>query len=121
TRIWSFISGWMNMKFPPRRVSLIRTVYLLLVLSGHQVWADDKVPWNQLTSDQQDVLQVLKDSWDEIRPERQQRLQNMADKWSEMSEDEQNRLQKRMQHWQSLSPEERKDIRKRYKKFRDMP
>jgi hypothetical protein len=77
--------------------------------------------WEQLTPDEQRVLEPLKDDWPNIEPARRKKWLEITKRYNRMSPEQQDRLQTRMRQWAALSPAERKQVRERYKKLQDMP
>jgi hypothetical protein len=101
--------------------------FLLIVLvmfTVDLVWAQGEgkgVPWNQLSVEEQTVLQRFGDKWDQLSPRRQERLLKGARKWSAMSPEQRQEAQHRFRQWQTMPDEQREQLRERFQRFRDLP
>ncbi len=84
------------------------TLFCLLWLTP-ALAADDipPRPWDQLSAEEQKVLQPLRERWDALPPERQQKLLQGAKRWQQMSPDERREARERHQRWQKMKPEQR--------------
>ena len=69
---------------------------LLLFTLNMQVYAADSIHWNELSTAQQEILQVLKDDWDDIPADRQQRLLKKTMDWQDLTAEQQQRFKHRM-------------------------
>ena len=82
---------------------------LLLCTWTLSAWAQtdmQRVPWEQLSASEQQVLQKFTQTWDQLPPDRQERLRNGARQWSNMNPDERTEARQRFRHeGQGLSPD----------------
>jgi len=99
----------------------IRTGLLLALVAVGSVHADDSVPaWNQLTGDQQRVLQRFSEDWDALPAERRQRMATGANRWLKMTPEQRQQARGRLGKWQQLSPDQRRRTRQQFNRYRQM-
>ena len=76
-----------------KNTELIRAVLLAVtVVTAYPLWASG-VAWDDLTTQQQQVLAPLRNSWDQLPAERQEKLRRGADHWDSMSPEHRDRGQ----------------------------
>jgi hypothetical protein len=99
-----------------------------LWLLGAVLWAaaglalaQESIPWDRLTPEQQTLLHKAEPRWDQLPPEKQRRLLRGAERWSQMSEQDRARAKHRVEQWQSLPPEQRKALREKVRRFHELP
>lgn len=102
---------------------LIRAILIVLAMGGVVYAQTDgqSIPWQQLTQEEQQVLNKFGDRWDQLPPERQQRLLNGARQWSNMDSDQRSQARQRFQQWQQMKPDEQARLRERFDRFRQLP
>jgi Protein of unknown function (DUF3106) len=102
---------------------LIRAMMIVLWMGGavSAQMESQTIPWQQLTQEEQQVLNKFGDRWDQLPPERQQRLLNGARQWSKMNSDERAQARQRFQQWQQMKPDEQARLRERFDRFRQLP
>lgn len=83
--------------------------------------AQAPLPWDQLTPEQQQLLEKARPKWERLPPEHQQRLLQGAERWSKMSEQERAQATERMARMKSLPPETRRNLRERAHRFHELP
>lgn len=93
---------------------------LMLGFAG-ALCAQQAIPWNSLSAEQQQQLEKARAQWDQLPAERQQRLLRGAERWSKMSEEERAQAAQRMERWKSLPPKTRQDLNERANRFRELP
>jgi Protein of unknown function (DUF3106) len=97
-------------------------VALLLVCAAAAFAAEPKGPsWQQLTSQQQGILEPLQESWDNLSGARKRKWIEVAKRYPRLNPQEQGRLRVRMKDWATLSPEQRREARDAYRKFDTLP
>ena len=69
--------------------------------------ADDPIAWNQLSPEEQQVLQPFGEKWQQLSPEQQRRLQKGARRWATLTPEERGRVRERLQRWKQMSPQQR--------------
>src|SRR6185295_694169 len=84
---------------------------LLASTAAGSARADDGVPWQQLSPEQQQTLQQFKEQWDQLPADRQRQLVEGAERWKSLSPVEREQTKERLQRWQSLEPEDRERMR----------
>lgn len=77
--------------------------------------------WNQLSTQQRDILAPLSKDWDELENIRKKKWLGIAERYPSMKPDEQQRMQDRMREWAKFNPKERAKIRDTYKDFKQLP
>ena len=93
----------------------------LLLCATSIAVAQEPIPWNSLSPEQQQFLQQAQPKWEQMPADKQQRLLRGADRWSKMSDEERAQAKRRMDHWKSLPPEQRKALRDKARRFRELP
>ena len=79
------------------------------------------VPWESLSTQQQETLAPIKDKWNDLPAERQQRLSNGANKWVNMNPEQREHVQERLNRFKNLSPEDKAQVKENMRKFRELP
>ncbi len=107
-----------------RRVNLtswIQTGLLLVLIVAGPALGDDAVPiWDQLTGEQQRVLQRFSGDWDTLPAERRQRMATGANRWLNMTPEQRKQARGRLNKWRQLSPEQRRRARQQFHRYRQM-
>lgn len=109
---------------PFNRASTIRRSLALVALLclASNAWAEaDATRWEQLSPDEQKVLERARDRWDTMTPEQQQRLRRGASRWEQMSPEQRTRAQERLRAVQQESPEQRALRQQQLERFRNLP
>jgi len=77
--------------------SRLVTLVLLVVLSGTAGAGtlQNKISWNELGAEEQQVLQPFQDKWDSLPPGQQLNLMKGASRWKELNSDQRQLLQQR--------------------------
>lgn len=83
--------------------------------------AASRLPWAELTAEQQQVLAPLKADWDMLEPERKRKWLGIAKRYPKMTPKGQERVQRRMHAWAKLTPEQRRQARETYKRLAKSP
>ncbi|HFD80113.1 MAG TPA: DUF3106 domain-containing protein [Gammaproteobacteria bacterium] len=100
---------------------LLLALCLFLATLGRAYAAPAQIPWDQLSPEEQRLLEPLHDTWMELPAARQQRLRKGVERWDDMSPEQKKRVRKRIRRWLSLSPEQRASLRKRLERFHELP
>lgn len=77
--------------------------------------------WEQLNSEQQQVLAPLAADWNRYAPDKKQDLLTIVPRFSELTSGQQQRLQRRLKAWTELSEPQRDEIRANWKKLQQLP
>ncbi len=77
--------------------------------------------WRHLTSEQQAILQPLRERWDRMHYKQRERLLGLVAQVPKMSVLERERFENRLPQWASLSRSQRVLTRKRYLAFSRLP
>jgi hypothetical protein len=98
-------------------------IFVLMMMSwtASAMGEETGIHWKQLSSDQQQVLEPLRESWEQIPPARRERLSHGAECWGRMSPEERKAAEERLQRWHNYTPEQREVIRKRFEEFHKLP
>ena len=96
------------------------TFLLLYFFSLVAVPAEEGVAWDSLSSEQQTLLNDVKDSWDQLPAQRQQRLHKGANRWGQMTNGQRNQAKLRMKRWKSMDADQRQKIRDRFQRYKDL-
>lgn len=83
--------------------------------------APSRLPWAELTAEQQQILAPLKADWDSLDLERKRKWLGIAKRYPKMTVKGQERVQRRMQAWAKLTPEQRRQARETYKRLVKSP
>lgn len=83
--------------------------------------APARLPWAELTAEQQQVLAPLQAEWDTLEPARKRKWIGIAKRYPKMTPKGQERVQRRMQAWANLTPEQRRQARETYKRLAKSP
>lgn len=83
--------------------------------------APSRLPWAELTAEQQQILAPLKADWDSLELERKRKWIGIAKRYPKMTAKGQERVQRRMQAWAKLTPEQRRQARETYKRLAKSP
>jgi hypothetical protein len=79
------------------------------------------ISWQQLSPEQQQVLDDVKGSWEQLPPGRQVALANGAKRFIGMNATERDQANQRFAEWRKLSERERVEIGERFRLFRGLP
>ncbi len=101
------------------RLTLLISALSLGLFAGAAA-AQEPIPWNQLTAEQQALLQKVQPKWDRLPPGQQQRMLHGAERWSKMSDAERAEAKARMDRWKAMSPKERRALRERANLLHDL-
>jgi hypothetical protein len=106
-----------------RRISLACAAVLCAAASfAAPVFADPKQPpWEQLSPQQKEILEPLKDEWNNYPDVQRRRALGIAERYPKLSPQEQDRVYTRLRLWNSLSPEDRDLARKNFQDLRQLP
>ncbi|QIY78992.1 DUF3106 domain-containing protein [Chromobacterium violaceum] len=77
--------------------------------------------WEQLNSEQQQVLAPLAADWNRYAPDKKQDLLTIVPRFADLTPGEQQRLQRRLKAWTELSEQQRDEIRANWKKLQQLP
>jgi hypothetical protein len=77
--------------------------------------------WQHLSSEQQAILQPLRDRWDRMPYKQRERLLGLVAHYPKMSALEKERFERRLPQWAALTRAERDLTRKRYLAFSRLP
>lgn len=102
------------------RTTRIRIGLLVLGLCTMPLmaWAQ---AFDELTPEQQEMLEPLVGVWEQIPPPRRERLQQMADRVAGESPEEQERFQQGLERFMNLDDGERRQVRRLFERFRHLP
>jgi len=95
------------------RASLRIAVVLLGLPLALSAVADAPL-WNQLSPDQQRVLDKHAQEFDSMPEQRRQRLADNAARWNSLTPEQKREARARYQGLRELSPEQRQDLRQRW-------
>ena len=97
---------------------------LLLLLPGWLPALATAAPdWDQLSPDQQRILDELKlaERWDALPEARRERLLKGLSHWQKMTPAERHIARKNLKRWRKLPPEQRKALRQRLRRYLQLP
>ena len=104
---------------------LALSLALLALLSAQpsQAAQPPKKPpvWEELASEQQEILAPLSGNWDDLDNVRRRKWLAIAKRYPSMTPEEQARAKRRMEAWATLSPEQRQEARKGFKSIEKLP
>ncbi len=106
------------MKRASQTLIWVLLAYLLVPVAGA---AAKGLEWQQLSTEEQRVLEPFQSRWSTLSAERRLKLQKGSRRWAGMSAEERGRVHQRFKHWQELPPAERQRLRARYQRFRKLP
>ena len=78
--------------------------------------ADQGIPWNSLSQDEQSVLRKHQRNWPDKSREEQRRLQKGARKYLELPPEKRRAVERKRDQYQRMSPAEREKLRRKYSK-----
>lgn len=94
---------------------------LLFLFSVDALCESRTLRWDELTPQQQKILQPLAQNWDAIDSTRKKKWLGVAKRYPKMTPQEQQRIQSQMQNWNSLTSEQRQQARERFKRMEQLP
>jgi len=101
-----------------------RRIFCLLLLWPLMLFAADgntASTWDQLSTEEREILKPFQERWINLAPERQEKLREGAKRWQSMTPEQREQARKRYERWQSMTPEQREQARKRYERYRQLP
>ena len=99
-------------------------ILAITLVAGTSAFAADtpKGPsWQQLTVEQQGILEPLQESWDSLSIARKRKWIEVTKRYPRLKPQEQGRLRVQMKDWAALTPEQRREARDAYRKFAELP
>ncbi len=85
-------------------------------------YGQEAIAWEDLSNEEQQLLQQVERRWEQLSLERQVELREGAQRWQEMEPDERDRLRRRLEDLvQRRSLEVRERIVRRFQQFNDAP
>lgn len=78
-----------------------------------------EIPWQSLSSEEQNALQKYQGNWSQYSSDRQQRMRHGAQRYLELPPDKRREVEQRRREYENLSSEERKRLREEYRRDRD--
>ena len=85
----------LNLNMLMNRLILILTLGLLF---AHQAASQDVPAWDQLSLEQQQILQPYKQNWGSLSSDRESSLQRGEDRWSKMSNEQRQQTKNNMKN-----------------------
>ncbi len=79
-------------------------------------YADQGIPWQTLSQDEQMVLRKQQRDWPNKSPQEQARLLQGARKYLELPPEKRKAVERKRDQYRDMSPAEREQLRKRYSK-----
>ena len=89
----------MMKKINHNRLHWLAALLGMLIMPLSILAAEGGIDWNQLSVDEQKVLQPFADRWQELNPQQQQRLQKGAGRWATLTPDQRQRVKERLKNW----------------------
>jgi len=89
-------------------------IMLLLAALSSAGWAgtlQNKVSWDDLGAEEQQLLQPFAEKWDSLPPGQQLRLMKGASRWKELTPEQRKLLNQRFKAWKELDTEITSTIR----------
>jgi hypothetical protein len=105
---------------------ILRAVIILLVSLwlAQQSWATGmpvKLSWQQLTTQQQQILAPLENDWGSLSNKQQNNFIGIAKRYPQLTPLQQQRLQERMVKWSKLTPAQRQHARDKFQSVKKLP
>jgi len=95
----------------------LSNLLIFLFLIGQAAYAQEKIPWNQLSVEERQVLQQFESQWDSLEPARQLRIRRGVSRLQQMPPEERSQARSQQQRFQSLSREQQQLINQRFLRF----
>ncbi|MBA4143220.1 MAG: DUF3106 domain-containing protein [Nitrosospira sp.] len=77
--------------------------------------------WDELTTQQREVLAPLAEAWNSMDPAKKKKWLGIVKRYPGMTPSEQRRTQTQMREWYSLTLEQRDFVREKYKMINKLP
>ena len=89
----------------------LKTIFYLLTFSFANTLFAQGISWDDLTSDQKDLLKKHEQTWANIDIDRRDRIVKGTERWLSMNKDQKSFAQQRFNEWQELGLDEKNGIR----------
>ena len=100
-----------------------RRIFCLLLLWPLMLFAADgntASSWDQLSTEEREILKPFQERWINLAPERQEKLREGAKRWQSMTPEQREQARKRYERYRQLPAEEKERLRRRHEWFKSL-
>ena len=100
-----------------------RRIFCLLLLWPLMLFAADgntASTWDQLSTEEREILKPFQERWINLAPERQEKLREGAKRWQSMTPEQREQARKRYERYRQLPAEEKERLRRRHEWFKSL-
>ncbi len=103
------------------RAAIILLASMLFAIPAGATGMSAKISWQELTTQQQQILAPLQNDWGSLSKRQQNNFIGIAKRYPQLTPVQQQRLQERMVKWSKLTPDQRQRARDKFQSVKQLP